>query len=252
MLHGSGATLRELAGSLDGYTRVNAGQGKVRPTALKFFTGDFLSQVLNTVNPFSKTDKYTNLQCAEALLRIKDGVITGRPALVTQTERLNIFAAGKIDLKTENLYVDLNTVPQKGLGLSLSDLINPYTNIGGTLAKPTLTLDPQGAMIEGGVAVATGGISILAKRFAERYLTAADACGKAASDAEPEFRAIKDLLFSGKCYSSIDSMYAQGGVAPRWSVSDEAEVVRSPVALRCVSLDRSGQQGNRLSSYAHK
>ena len=195
VLHGSGATLRELAGSLDGYTRLNAGQGKVRPTALKFFTGDFLSQVLNAVNPFSKTEEYTNLQCAEALLRVKDGVITGRPALVTQTERLNIFAAGKIDLKTEKLNVDLNTVPQKGLGLSLSDLINPYTNLGGTLAKPTLTLDPQGAMIEGGVAVATGGISILAKRFAERYLTAADACGKAASDAEPEFRAIKTFYF---------------------------------------------------------
>ncbi|MCJ7558841.1 MAG: hypothetical protein MUP90_18275, partial [Gammaproteobacteria bacterium] len=195
VLHGTGATVRELAGSLDGYTHVNAGPGKVRPNALNFLTGDFLSQVLRTINPFSKTDPYTNVKCAAVLLRITDGIITGRPAVVTQTERVNIFVAAKIDLKTEKLDVNVNTVPQKGLGLSLSDLINPYTNISGTLAKPTLTLDPQGAMIEGGVAVATGGISILAKRFAERYLTAADACGKAVSEAEPEFKTIKAFYY---------------------------------------------------------
>ena len=195
VLHGTGATVRELAGSLDGYTHVNAGPGKVRPNALNFLTGDFLSQVLRTINPFSKTDPYTKVKCAAVLLRITDGIVTGRPALVTQTERVNIFAAAKIDLKTEKLDVNVNTVPQKGLGLSLSDLINPYTNISGTLAKPTLTLDPQGAMIEGGVAVATGGISILAKRFAERYLTAADACGKAVSEAEPEFKTIKAFYY---------------------------------------------------------
>ena len=114
---------------------------------------------------------------------------------MTQTKRLNIFAAATIDLKTEKVDVKVNTVPQKGLGLSLSDLVNPYTAIGGTLAKPTLTLDPQGAMIEGGAAVATGGLSILAKRFAERYLTASDACGKAASDALPEFQAVKAFYY---------------------------------------------------------
>lgn len=191
VLHGSGATLRELAGSLDGYAHVHAGPGKIRQTALKFLTDDFLSTLLNTVNPFAKTDPYTNLKCGEVLLRLKGGIITGSPAYVTQTERLNVFAAAKIDLKTEKINVNVNTVPQKGLGLSFSDLINPYTNIGGTLAKPILTLDPGGAMIEGGAAVATAGLSILAKRFAERYLTAADACGKAASDAEPEFQAIR-------------------------------------------------------------
>jgi uncharacterized protein involved in outer membrane biogenesis len=195
VLHGTGATVRELAGTLDGYTHVSVGPGKVRPTALKFLADDFLSQVLGVINPFSKTDPYTKVICAEALLRLKEGVISGRPALVMQTERVNVFAVAAIDLKTEKLAVNVNTVPQKGLGLSLSDLINPYTNISGTLAKPTLTLDPQAAVIEGGVAVATGGLSILAKRFAERYLTAADACGKAASDALPEFRAVKAFYY---------------------------------------------------------
>lgn len=195
VLHGSGATLRELAGTLDGYAHVHAGSGKFRQTALKFFTNDFLSTVLNTVNPFAKIDPYTNVICSEVLLQVNDGVISGHPAYVSQTDRLNVFAAANVDLKTEKLNVDVNTVAQKGLGLSFSDLINPYTNIAGTLARPTLTLDPQGAVIEGGVAVATAGISILAKRFAERYLSAADACGKAASEAEPAFQAIRNSYF---------------------------------------------------------
>ena len=56
----------------------------------------------------------------------------------------------------------ISTVPQKGLGLSVTDLVNPYVKLSGTLAKPSLTLDPEGVLLEGGTAVATAGISILA------------------------------------------------------------------------------------------
>jgi len=195
VLHGSGATVRELAGSLDGYVRLVGGEGKLRTTALRFFTSDFLYEVLNTVNPFSKTDPYSNMECSAILLRFEDGAISGKPAVVSQSDRIRIFANAKIDLKTEKLSVDINTVPRKGLGLSLTDLVNPFTKLGGTLAKPTLTIDPEGALIEGGVAVATVGLSILAKRFKDRFLSAKDPCGKAVSEADPDFQALKAYYY---------------------------------------------------------
>ncbi len=195
ILHGSGNTLRNLAGSLDGYFRLVAGEGTMRTRGLHFFTNDFLSQVLVTVNPFVKADPYSHYQCAAVLLRLQEGLVTGKPAAVVQTDRLRIFANADVNLKTEKLHATINTVPTKGLGLSFSDLINPYTMISGTLAKPSLSLDPSGAILEGGAAVATGGVTILAKRFKDRFLSASDACGKAVADVDAEFQAIKEYYY---------------------------------------------------------
>jgi hypothetical protein len=107
-----------------------------------------------------------------------------------QTDKLNAFANAEVDLKTEKLAVELNMVPQTGIGIGLSDLVTPYTKIGGTLARPAMVLNPEGALVEGSVVVATAGLSFLARRFKERYLSAKDACGKAIEDTEKEFEAL--------------------------------------------------------------
>ena len=195
VMHGTGATLRDLAASLDGYLRLVAGPGRLRLTALQFFSGDFLSQVIGSINPFTKTDPYTNFECGVILLQVEDGVVSGQPGVVTQSDRLRVFANMEIDLGTEDLDVTISTVARKGVGISFSNLINPYTKIAGTLASPSLQLDPEGAMIEGGAAIATGGLSILAKSFKNRFLSAKDPCGKAVSDADPTYQAVKEEYF---------------------------------------------------------
>jgi len=197
ILVGSGATVRELAASLSGYLRMVGGEGRLKSSALRFFTGDFLSEVLTTVNPFAKTDPYTNFQCAVVLVQVEEGKATGAPILVAQTDRLRILAEADIDLGTEKFDALISTVPQKGLGLSVTDLVNPFTKISGTFAKPTLTLDPEGALIEGGAAVATAGLSILAKRFKQRFIDDKDACGKALKEAEPVFTELREKYRPG-------------------------------------------------------
>jgi len=63
-----------------------------------------------------------------------------------------------------------------------------------TLAKPTLAVDEQGVLISGGAAVATGGLSILAKAAWRRLSRDKNACQTAAEksvealgDRFPEF-----------------------------------------------------------------
>ena len=102
------------------------------------------------------------------------------------------FVTGIFAGDTEKLSVGVNTVPQTGLGLSLSNLITPLTQVGGTLAKPTLALNAEGAIIQGGAAVATAGISFLATRFKDRYLSAKDACGKAIDDSRDRFTRLQE------------------------------------------------------------
>ena len=187
VLQGKGLTVAEVAGSFNGYARLVSGPGRTRAGAARLFTQDLVAELLNSLNPFVKTDPYTNVKCLVVLAKVTDGMVTGKPTLVLQTDKLNAFANAEVDLKTEKLDIELNVVPQTGIGIGLSDLVTPYTRVGGTLAQPVMVLDPEGVVVEGGVAVATVGLSILAKRFKERYLSAKDACGKAIEDTSEEF-----------------------------------------------------------------
>jgi len=183
----NGATPRALASSANGYVRLVGGEGRLKVGLMRMFTQDFMFELLNTLNPFHKNDPYTNLQCAVILATVERGQVLGDPAIVLLTDKLKMVAETSIDLGTESLNVDIRTVAQKGLGISLGDLVNPYMKIGGKLAAPVLQFDPESAMLQGGAAVATGGISILALNLKNRFLSDKDPCGKAVADAQIDF-----------------------------------------------------------------
>jgi len=187
----TGDTVREMAGNMNGYLRLVGDAGRIRLGTMRMFTQDFLFELINTLNPFSASDPYSNLKCMVVLATVEDGQVIGAPMLVVQSDKVNIFVDATVDLKTERLNAEFNTVPQQGLGISLSNLINPYVKVSGTLANPALGLNPESALIEGGVAVATGGLSILALTFKDRFLSTSDPCGKAISDADESFRALE-------------------------------------------------------------
>jgi hypothetical protein len=190
-LTGSGETGRDLAGSMDGYVRVVSGAGRVPSGSLSFFTQDFFTELVSAINPFTKSEPYTSVDCAVILLHFDEGVVKGQPAFVQQTDKLRISANTKIDLKTEKLNVDFKMTPRKGLGLSISNLVNPYIKLTGTLGSPSLVVDPESVLIEGGVAVATAGLSVLAKSFKDRFLSGKDPCGKAVAQADEKNEARK-------------------------------------------------------------
>ena len=192
-LTAKGGTVRELAGSLDGYMRIVGGAGRVPSGSLSFFTQDFVTELANAINPFTKSDPYTNVQCTAILLHIDNGVIDSKPVFVQQTDKLRITANAIVDLNTEKINVDFQMTPQKGLGLSISNLVNPYVKLTGTMGKPSLVLDAESVLIEGGVAVATAGLSILAKSVKDRFFSGKDPCGKAIADAD-EKQAARDTL----------------------------------------------------------
>jgi len=192
-LTANGETVRDLAGSMDGYIRVVGGAGRVPSDSLSFLSQDFVTELISAVNPFTKSEPFTRVDCAVILLHFDDGVVEGQPAFVQQTDKLRIFANTKIDLETERLDADFKMVARKGLGLSISNLVNPYIKLSGTLGKPALIIDPGSVLIEGGVAVATAGLSVLAKSFKDRFLSGKDPCGKALAQADKKNEARKNI-----------------------------------------------------------
>jgi hypothetical protein len=67
-------------------------------------------------------------------------------------------------------------------------ITNPYIRLGGTLGDPTLEMKPLEAMTSTGIAVATGGLSILGKGLYDRITAEQKVCEKALKKAEKRRR----------------------------------------------------------------
>jgi hypothetical protein len=188
-LGGRGETLRELAGSLDGHMRFVGGEGRINAGSMSLLTSDVITELVSTINPFVKSEPFTNVVCSAVLLQLDNGKVVGAPALVNKTDKLLIVANADINLQNERLRVGFNTIPQKGLGISLSGLVTPYVNLSGTLAKPSMKLNAESTLIEGGAAVATVGLSVLAKSLKNRFFSSKTPCGDAVERYDEEVAA---------------------------------------------------------------
>ena len=175
---GTGHTRREVATSLNGKIRVHYGEGLLLLTGLEFLMSDFITELIETLNPFAESNEYTRMECAVMAADIVQGQVSVSP-IIFQTDQVTILSQGEIDLVTENIDLSFNTKARKGLGLSAGALINPFIKVGGRLNKPTVELDPKGTVVGGGIAVATAGLSILAKSMTDRFLSSKDPCGDA-------------------------------------------------------------------------
>lgn len=177
-LRGKGNTKRELVSGLDGKIRIEVGPGQLAKSSFGFLLNDFMSQLTDTLNPFSEQQEYTQLDCAVVAADIESGLLQLQP-LISNSQQITIISEGTLDLKTEKLNFSFNSKQRKGLGISASDLVKPFIKVGGTLVAPMIELDPAGTVVKGGLAVATVGLSIVAKSMSDRFLSSKDPCGDA-------------------------------------------------------------------------
>jgi uncharacterized protein involved in outer membrane biogenesis len=164
---GQGQTMRDIAGSSSGSLSGRHHAGLVDMQSSGFLFSDILSSVFRTINPLAESEPFAELECSIIDIKIEDGVATVVD-LAAQLDRLMIVGDGKIDLGTEELDLTIRTKTREGLGLSLGGVVNSLVAVGGTISEPSLTLDPAGSVTTAGAAVATGGISVLAKGLTSR------------------------------------------------------------------------------------
>lgn len=176
-LDATGNDLRTLFSNANGivFLRTTGGEvGKLR--VLNMLYGDMLDQIFSTINPFIKSESVTRLDCMVFPIQVVDGVTASDPASFVRTDKINITIKSEVNLTTEKLDISVRSTPRKILTISAAELVNPYIKIVGTLAKPTLAVDEQGVLITGGVAVATGGLSLVAKAAWDRLARSGDPC----------------------------------------------------------------------------
>jgi len=173
-----GSSPRELASVANGRFLLTQGPGKIKNTALAAVSGDILSQLLDSLNPFAKDEEFSNWECTVLKINLVDG-LADIDAMLAQGEKLLIVGGGDIDLKTERLNIEFNTTPRKGVGISADMFVTPFVKVKGTLASPSVGLNKKGTLLTGGAAVATGGLSFLIKSAFDRATAEGDKCEKA-------------------------------------------------------------------------
>jgi uncharacterized protein involved in outer membrane biogenesis len=183
-LTATGGNLRELAATLDGvffvYTRGGRGENN---RFLQAIWGDMLQEIIGVINPFYTAESSTTFECIIIPLQIESGVVASAPDAMMLTQRIRIVSSAEINLETEELDLNFRTTPRRGVIISAGEILNPFVKVVGTMAAPRLAMDEQGALISGGAAVATGGLSILARAAWDRLNRSSDPCGDVATEA---------------------------------------------------------------------
>ena len=184
-LEATGGSPHALASTADGRIVVIVGEGAIDSSVVNLVAADFVGTILDALRPFRKENPSNRLECAVIVCRIDDGVAVFAPVAV-QTDKLTVLGAGTIDLDPETLDLEWEIKPRKGIGVSASTLTNPYLKLGGTLARPRLEMKGVQAVTSTGVAVATGGLSLLGKGLWDRITAERKVCQRAIERAERE------------------------------------------------------------------
>jgi len=173
---GTGSNYQQVAGSLNGAFYLETDGGMLEGVNLSVLDTFVLDEIFNAMMPKSDLSDDLTLLCGATILNITDGLIATDPGLAFTTNQVAIIAKGSLDLKTEKMNFNFNATPTNALKISASELFNPYILVSGTLSEPEVGVDPGKALLHGGAAIGTAGISILAKGLIDRVGNAMPLC----------------------------------------------------------------------------
>ena len=183
-LESTGSDLRALLGNANGVFFLHSRGGRfANSRTMRALYGDMLDQILSTINPFRTTDPYTTFTCIVLPLEVVNGVVSGAPSTLVSTDKMNMALTSVVDLKSEELELNIRTSPRKGISISAGELFNPYIKVIGTLAAPRMAVDSKGVLLTGGAAIATGGLTLLASAAWDRLTRSQDRCAKISEQA---------------------------------------------------------------------
>ena len=87
-----------------------------------------------------------------------------------------MVATGQVNLRNEKLDIAFRAKPREGIGISLGTVANQLLSLRGTLRSPSITIDVMSSVTTTGAAVATGGLSLLARGLWDRLSAEASIC----------------------------------------------------------------------------
>jgi uncharacterized protein involved in outer membrane biogenesis len=137
MLNSAGRTLGELIENLQGQATANMGPLKIRSNILNTVSSGIFSVMLNGILSKKEDESVSTYQCGILGIDISNGVAQFDKGLALQSEDYNLAGNGSIDLNTGAVDIKVSPKARKGLGLSISTIINGF-KVQGHMATPDL------------------------------------------------------------------------------------------------------------------
>ena len=190
-LRGSGGSVRDLMAGLNGDVLLVLGEGKIHTSFVEWLGADVLTQVAEKVNPFRKTDPYTELRCGVVRFAAKDGVASSDKGIAFETSKMTVVSSGTANLKSEVIDFSLRPEARQAGDIGAGELVK-LLRIRGTLGEPKIGIDEletakTAASI--GAALSAGGLSSLAQALAKKPTADPQPCetakGRAPAPAAP-------------------------------------------------------------------
>lgn len=169
-LEGRGATPAAIMASLNGDLLLQIRGGRIPQS--------FATRLGKGLFSFSRDRDYTDLECGILRVDVSDGVANFDERLAVQLTEVNWTGGGEIDFNTEEMAVAVAPKPRKGIGITVGELAS-LVYVGGTLAAPSVRLNPKDVAIKYGkylAYVSTGGLSLVAEALFNRAVAGRDLC----------------------------------------------------------------------------
>jgi len=182
-VRGNGGSVRDLMAGLNGEVLLVLGEGRIHSSFVDWLGADLLTQVVEKVNPFRKTDPYTELKCGVVRFAAKDGIASTDKGIAFETNKMTVVSSGTADLRTEAIDFSLRPETRQLVGIGAGELVK-LLRIRGTMAEPKLGVDEievGKTALSIGAAVATMGLSFLAETLVKKATADPHPCQTALS-----------------------------------------------------------------------
>ncbi len=176
-LSSQGNSTQALASGLQGNFLLSSQEGIIANNSFELIGSDLLLNLINTINPFYKKAKNTQLECAVVKSSIKDGKMKFDDSIAIKTSKMTIVADGNVNLAKESINLGINPKARAGVGIDIASLAK-FIALKGSLAKPSIGVSAEGSLksaLQIGAAVSTGGLSLIASGIADKAISG-DAC----------------------------------------------------------------------------
>ena len=180
-LTGRGNSVHDIMVSADGQLTGRHDAGEVDLKAAGALFADVAASLVQSLNPLADSSANATLECGVYDITIANGLATVEQ-LSVQTDRLTVISSGEVELDSEVIDMAIRTKSREGLGLSIGSVATSFVKLGGTLSEPSINVDAGGTVTTTGAAVATGGLSVIAKGLWDRVSSEADLCKPAQAD----------------------------------------------------------------------
>ena len=121
---GSGNSVADIMGTLNGNFLSKSGKGINFVKQINSLDINFLTEMLNLLNPFRKKEKEAQIKCIVARFEIQDGQAMSDRGIAAQTQNLNIIGGGILDFKSEQFDLILHPETRSGINIGSLSLVD--------------------------------------------------------------------------------------------------------------------------------